>query len=128
MLAATAATNSIPDMVKRFPNMFFFLGLSSSYAEGLAALLKDIRDKGQIGNAVALTGVADQFGIEMLTAARPALREQIGVLLVEQNAARGLEIADRGYILSGGRIVGEGSAAALRADPAVARAYLGAAA
>lgn len=52
----------------------------------------------------------------------------IGVLLVEQNAKRSLAIADRGYLIENGRIVGQGSAAALRDDPAVQRAYLGVAA
>ncbi len=50
----------------------------------------------------------------------------IGVLLVEQNAKRSLAIADRGYLIEQGRIVGAGSATALRNDPAVQRAYLGA--
>jgi branched-chain amino acid transport system ATP-binding protein len=54
-------------------------------------------------------------------------RSGISVLLVEQNARRSLAMADRGYLLESGRIVGEGSAAALRDDPAVQRAYLGAA-
>ncbi len=36
----------------------------------------------------------------------------VGVLLVEQNARAALAIADRGYLLENGRIVGEGSAAA----------------
>lgn len=49
----------------------------------------------------------------------------IGVLLVEQNAKRSLQIADRGYLIETGRITGEGSAAQLREDPAVQRAYLG---
>jgi acyl-CoA reductase-like NAD-dependent aldehyde dehydrogenase/ABC-type branched-subunit amino acid transport system ATPase component len=49
----------------------------------------------------------------------------VGVLLVEQNARAALAIADRGYLLENGRIVGEGAAAALRDDPAVRRAYLG---
>jgi branched-chain amino acid transport system ATP-binding protein len=49
----------------------------------------------------------------------------IGVLLVEQNARQSLQIADRGLLLETGRIVGRGSAAELRADPAVQRAYLG---
>ena len=49
----------------------------------------------------------------------------IGVLLVEQNARRSLAIADRGYLIENGRIVGEGGAAALQNDPAVRRAYLG---
>ncbi|MBX3501660.1 MAG: ABC transporter ATP-binding protein [Alphaproteobacteria bacterium] len=49
----------------------------------------------------------------------------IGVLLVEQNARRSLAIADRGYLMANGRIVGSGSAAALSTDQAVQRAYLG---
>jgi branched-chain amino acid transport system ATP-binding protein len=49
----------------------------------------------------------------------------IGVLLVEQNARRSLAIANRGYLLENGRIVGAGDAASLRSDPAVQRAYLG---
>ncbi|MBM3555980.1 MAG: ABC transporter ATP-binding protein [Alphaproteobacteria bacterium] len=52
----------------------------------------------------------------------------IGILLVEQNAKKSLAIADRGYLLEQGRIVGEGTAAALSDNPAVQRAYLGLAA
>jgi len=61
-----------------------------------------------------------------LFAALARIRDDgLGILLVEQNAKRSLEIADRGYLIENGRIVGEGSAAALRDDPAVQRAYLG---
>lgn len=49
----------------------------------------------------------------------------VGVLMVEQNANLSLRIADRGYLLETGRVVGDGSAADLRVDPAVQRAYLG---
>lgn len=49
----------------------------------------------------------------------------IGVLLVEQNAKRSLQIADRGYLIETGRITGQGTALQLRDDPAVQRAYLG---
>lgn len=49
----------------------------------------------------------------------------VGVLLVEQNANLALAIADRGYLLETGRMVGAGKAAQLRDDPAVQRAYLG---
>jgi len=50
----------------------------------------------------------------------------LGILLVEQNAKQSLKIADRGYLLESGRIVGSGTGAALQQDPAVQRAYLGA--
>lgn len=56
-----------------------------------------------------------------------AVRETgVSILLVEQNAKQGLNIADRGYLIEIGRIVGQGAAAALKDDPAVQRAYLGA--
>jgi len=48
-----------------------------------------------------------------------------GILLVEQNARQALAIADRGYLLDNGRIVGEGPAESLAHDSAVQRAYLG---
>ena len=47
------------------------------------------------------------------------------ILLVEQNAAMALEIADRGYVLETGRIAASGSAISLRQDDGVRRAYLG---
>jgi branched-chain amino acid transport system ATP-binding protein len=49
----------------------------------------------------------------------------VGVLLVDQNAKRSLEIADRGYLLKNGHVVGEGAADALRNDETVQRAYIG---
>lgn len=49
----------------------------------------------------------------------------LGILLVEQNARQSLAIADRGYIIANGHIVGAGTAAALKTDPAVQAAYLG---
>ncbi len=47
------------------------------------------------------------------------------ILLVEQNARMALSVADRGYVLQTGRIVLHDSAAALRANEMVRRAYLG---
>jgi branched-chain amino acid transport system ATP-binding protein len=47
------------------------------------------------------------------------------LMLVEQNAARALAIADRGYVLELGRNRFEGPGPALLADPDVKRLYLG---
>lgn len=52
-------------------------------------------------------------------------REGVTILLVEQNAERAIEIADRGYVLETGKIVLSGTAAALRSNPEVQAAYLG---
>ena len=48
-----------------------------------------------------------------------------GILLVEQNTKKSLEIADRGYLLDSGRIIGEGTAKSLQENPTVQQAYLG---
>ena len=47
------------------------------------------------------------------------------LMIVEQNAARALAIADRGYVLELGRNRFEGSGRALLEDPEVKRLYLG---
>ena len=52
-------------------------------------------------------------------------REKVGMLLVEQNAAMALELADRAYLIETGRVVLSGAAAELKRDDAVRRAYLG---
>jgi branched-chain amino acid transport system ATP-binding protein len=47
------------------------------------------------------------------------------ILLVEQNAAMALSVANRGYVLETGRIALEGSARDLLENPQVRAAYLG---
>ncbi len=49
----------------------------------------------------------------------------VTVFLVEQNVHQTLAIASHGYVLSQGRVVTQGTAAALRADPEVQTAYFG---
>jgi branched-chain amino acid transport system ATP-binding protein len=49
----------------------------------------------------------------------------VAILVVEQNANVSLSIADRGYVLSTGRLVLEGKAADLREDEDLRKAYLG---
>jgi branched-chain amino acid transport system ATP-binding protein len=64
--------------------------------------------------------------VDQILAAVIALRQAgITILLVEQNAAAALEIADRGYVIETGRIVHSGPAADLLSDPKVKSAYLG---
>jgi branched-chain amino acid transport system ATP-binding protein len=47
------------------------------------------------------------------------------ILLVEQNASRALQLADRGYVMESGEITMAGQAKALLDDPKVRAAYLG---
>jgi branched-chain amino acid transport system ATP-binding protein len=52
----------------------------------------------------------------------------VTVLLVEQNARRALQVADRGYVMDSGEIIMIGEAKAMLDDPKVRAAYLGEAA
>jgi branched-chain amino acid transport system ATP-binding protein len=71
-------------------------------------------------------GLAPIMCTELFRALARVRATDVGLLLVEQNARQSLKIADRGYLIESGRIVGSGSGAALKEDPAVQRAYLGA--
>jgi branched-chain amino acid transport system ATP-binding protein len=51
--------------------------------------------------------------------------DRIGMLLVEQNAAMALKLADHAYLLETGRVVMSGPAEAIRNDESVRRSYLG---
>ena len=51
--------------------------------------------------------------------------ERVSMLLVEQNAAMALELADRAYLIETGRVVLSGSAKEIKSDDAVRRSYLG---
>ena len=54
-----------------------------------------------------------------------ARTDGVTILLVEQNAAAALALADRGYVLANGRIVLEGAGKELLQNPQVRSAYLG---
>ena len=49
----------------------------------------------------------------------------VSILLIEQNAVRALAVAQRAYVLEGGRIVSTGLPADLMAQPHIREAYLG---
>jgi branched-chain amino acid transport system ATP-binding protein len=51
--------------------------------------------------------------------------EHVSMLLVEQNAALALELADEAYLMETGRLVMGGAAQQIGSDENVRRAYLG---
>jgi branched-chain amino acid transport system ATP-binding protein len=71
------------------------MGLAPLYVQTIFEILKTIRDQG------------------------------VTVLLVEQNAAKALQLADRGYVLETGKIVLQDAADVLLRDDRVRMAYLG---
>jgi branched-chain amino acid transport system ATP-binding protein len=70
-------------------------------------------------------GLAPRLVAEIFAAIRKLRAADTGILLVEQNAAAALGIADRGYVLETGRVALTGSGAQLLADSGVRAAYLG---
>jgi branched-chain amino acid transport system ATP-binding protein len=71
-------------------------------------------------------GLAPMLVEEIFGIVQRLNREQkLTVLLVEQNAALALTIAERGYVMDNGRIVLEGTAQALRENADIREFYLG---
>ncbi|GEM87782.1 ABC transporter ATP-binding protein [Meiothermus granaticius] len=69
-------------------------------------------------------GLSPKLAEEVLQTLAQVRSEGMGVLLVEQNVALSLEVADRGYVIEHGSVVLSGSAAELSGNPQVQKAYL----
>jgi branched-chain amino acid transport system ATP-binding protein len=70
-------------------------------------------------------GLAPMFIAQIFDIIQKIKAQGMTILLVEQNAAKALSIADRAYVLETGVITKEGSGQTLLNDPAVRAAYLG---
>jgi len=70
-------------------------------------------------------GLAPLLVDEVLDTVRKLKEEGLTVLLVEQNVREALDLADRGYVLQTGRIVGEGSGKMLLESDMFREAFLG---
>ena len=70
-------------------------------------------------------GLAPQLAEQVFSLVESIRDDGITVLLVEQNARRALELADRAYVVETGRVVLAGTGRELQDHPQVQRAYLG---
>jgi ABC-type branched-subunit amino acid transport system ATPase component len=70
-------------------------------------------------------GLAPKIVDEILLKLTQLRASGLSVLLIEQNARAALQIADRGYVLSTGKIVSQGASAAILEDEDITGAYLG---
>jgi branched-chain amino acid transport system ATP-binding protein len=70
-------------------------------------------------------GLAPLIIAEMMRVISELKKKGLSLFLIEQNARAALTVADRGYVMEGGKIVTEGTAAQLLCDDNVRSAYLG---
>lgn len=70
-------------------------------------------------------GLAPIIILQIFDTIQQLREEGMTIFLVEQNANQALKLADRGYVLENGRVVLEDTGAALLANEAVRKAYLG---
>jgi len=70
-------------------------------------------------------GLAPKLVTQLFEVIAQIHRAGVTILLVEQNAYQALQVADTAYVLETGRVVLQGTAASLRQNPAVRKAYLG---
>lgn len=72
-----------------------------------------------------LAGLTNRESVELLEFVR-TLTAQTSIVMVEHNVRLALAVCDRALVMDAGAVIAEGSPDAIRRDPAVIRAYLGA--
>ena len=70
-------------------------------------------------------GLAPVIVQDLMRACRRLVEEGQTIVLVEQNIAATLQLADRAYIINNGHVVHEGPAGEIRQQPEVLQRYLG---
>ncbi len=75
MIAVSAITDKMDELTQRYPNLFFTLGTTTAFVDGVKEILIEKREAGEIGNEIAMVNVADAFGIELADRARELFTE-----------------------------------------------------
>ncbi|KRI01478.1 branched-chain amino acid ABC transporter ATP-binding protein/permease [Curvibacter sp. PAE-UM] len=120
----------VEEQLQRFPRLRERLhqraGLLSGGEQQMLAIARALMSKPRILllDEPSL-GLAPKIIAELFAALDQLRREGMTLLLVDQMAGLALALADRAYVIEGGRIVAQGTAAEIAADGALAQAYLG---
>jgi branched-chain amino acid transport system substrate-binding protein len=64
-IPVACVTELSPQLVKKYPLLFFGNGTLTHYCTSAIDILKKFRDSGEIGNKVAMVNIADEYGIEI---------------------------------------------------------------
>ncbi|MBO6717947.1 MAG: amino acid ABC transporter substrate-binding protein [Rhizobiaceae bacterium] len=84
-ITSTASTDRVAELSGQFNDLFFLLGQNSEIVGDAVEILSKLRDAGTIGNKVAMVNVADAFGIELASTAKPIF-EAAGFELVYETS------------------------------------------
>ncbi|CDN89056.1 branched-chain amino acid ABC transporter ATP-binding protein/permease [Hydrogenophaga intermedia] len=120
----------VEEQLERFPRLRERLhqraGLLSGGEQQMLAIARALMSRPQVLllDEPSL-GLAPKVIAELFAALDRLRREGLTLLLVDQMAGLALALADRAYVMEGGRIVAQGTAAEIAADGALAAAYLG---
>jgi ABC-type branched-subunit amino acid transport system ATPase component/ABC-type branched-subunit amino acid transport system permease subunit len=121
----------VEEMLQRFPRLRERLhqraGLLSGGEQQMLAVARGLMSRPRILllDEPSL-GLAPKVIAELFAALDRLRSEGMTILLVDQMAALALSLADRAYVIEGGRVVAQGTAAEIAANGALAQAYLGA--
>ena len=74
-LVVTSTSDRAPELAKRWPNSFWFLGTATGASKALIQTLANLHAEGKVGGKLAMVNVADEFGIGLARAARRLLRK-----------------------------------------------------
>ncbi|MDD7972852.1 amino acid ABC transporter substrate-binding protein [Roseinatronobacter alkalisoli] len=103
-IVATGNLNDLEPFVEKWPNTFWLLGRASDLSTGIVGTLSSMREKGEVGNKVALVYVGDAFGLEMMAGGKPAFEEAGFEIVYESSYPIGAQ--DLAPIISGAKSSG----------------------